>query len=384
MSNLYKCSNCGHAIASTARFCTGCRTPGPIARHPNSWRTSEPPEAISELLAAGHSQNGQDGSARPPHSASPHKKRRIPRWGYWVAGAFAGPILLGFIIQGVASFFALTWLLCSIGLGLTFYAPTRRAISWAVLAPLHVPLHRARWLLAVGAVGSFVFVGVVSNPRGPAATAVSSAARTAQENWCSTMAELAMDSEDQTGDMSRFGPVTRAYKEEEKRVYGSTNDPSVRTSMPGGEILNVYYDECMKNSVPNTAPAGTPEFEHNQIANLEKLGWVNLKEQAAIALPIPAEVLTRSHSLYAPLQVGEEIHLFTPEERLNARVGDAFNNAVCMVNSTAQVLITGKGEEFYHLKGIGMNDAAFKDVVCVPSLGDTCLSGCFSKPLAVV
>jgi len=52
MSNLYKCSNCGHAVGPTARFCTGCRTPGPIARHPNSWRTSEPSEAIVELLAA--------------------------------------------------------------------------------------------------------------------------------------------------------------------------------------------------------------------------------------------------------------------------------------------------------------------------------------------
>jgi hypothetical protein len=51
MPNLYKCSSCGHVIAANARFCTGCRTPGPIARHPNSWRTSEPQWAIDAMLA---------------------------------------------------------------------------------------------------------------------------------------------------------------------------------------------------------------------------------------------------------------------------------------------------------------------------------------------
>jgi hypothetical protein len=63
MPDLYKCATCGHTIAATARFCPGCQTPGPIARHPNSWRTSEPPEAIAELLA-------------PERTA----KRRWPPW----------------------------------------------------------------------------------------------------------------------------------------------------------------------------------------------------------------------------------------------------------------------------------------------------------------
>jgi len=54
MADLYKCSSCGHLIAANARFCTGCRTPGPIARHPNSWRTSEPQWAIDAMLAAEH------------------------------------------------------------------------------------------------------------------------------------------------------------------------------------------------------------------------------------------------------------------------------------------------------------------------------------------
>ena len=51
MPSLFKCSKCGRIVAQNARFCMGCGTPGPIARHPNSWRTAEPPEAIADLLA---------------------------------------------------------------------------------------------------------------------------------------------------------------------------------------------------------------------------------------------------------------------------------------------------------------------------------------------
>jgi TM2 domain-containing membrane protein YozV len=49
---LYKCSACGHIVAATASRCMGCGTSGPKARHPNSWRTAEAPEAIAEMLAA--------------------------------------------------------------------------------------------------------------------------------------------------------------------------------------------------------------------------------------------------------------------------------------------------------------------------------------------
>lgn len=51
-SQLYKCSRCGHIIAASAPKCVGCGTPGPIARHPNSWQTTEPAEAIAEMLSA--------------------------------------------------------------------------------------------------------------------------------------------------------------------------------------------------------------------------------------------------------------------------------------------------------------------------------------------
>jgi TM2 domain-containing membrane protein YozV len=57
MPKLYRCSGCGHSISSTACFCTRCRMPGPLARHPNSWRTREPYEAIQDLLAQEQSGN---------------------------------------------------------------------------------------------------------------------------------------------------------------------------------------------------------------------------------------------------------------------------------------------------------------------------------------
>ncbi len=56
MAQLFKCASCGHIIAANARKCVGCGTPGPVARHPNTWRTAEPAEAIAEMLAAEGSQ----------------------------------------------------------------------------------------------------------------------------------------------------------------------------------------------------------------------------------------------------------------------------------------------------------------------------------------
>jgi hypothetical protein len=49
---LFKCSSCGHILADTALRCPGCGTPGPIARHPNNWRTAEPESALSAMRAA--------------------------------------------------------------------------------------------------------------------------------------------------------------------------------------------------------------------------------------------------------------------------------------------------------------------------------------------
>jgi hypothetical protein len=49
---LFRCSACGHIIAGTAPRCIGCGTPGPLARHPNTWRTAEPSDAIAAMLSA--------------------------------------------------------------------------------------------------------------------------------------------------------------------------------------------------------------------------------------------------------------------------------------------------------------------------------------------
>jgi TM2 domain-containing membrane protein YozV len=74
MANLFSCSNCGHIVAANARFCIGCGTPGPIARHPNSWRTSEPPEAIADLLSA---ERATQPVAVPPRSLPPSRVEAV-------------------------------------------------------------------------------------------------------------------------------------------------------------------------------------------------------------------------------------------------------------------------------------------------------------------
>ena len=71
-TQLYKCSACGHVIAANAPHCVGCGTPGPIARHPNSWRTAEPESAIAEMLAEARS---------TPHSPAPEKSGSSDRIG---------------------------------------------------------------------------------------------------------------------------------------------------------------------------------------------------------------------------------------------------------------------------------------------------------------
>jgi hypothetical protein len=67
-NQLYKCSACGHIVASNASVCAGCGTPGPIARHPNSWRTAEPPSIVAEMLAqeasAGRSSDAENSASR--------------------------------------------------------------------------------------------------------------------------------------------------------------------------------------------------------------------------------------------------------------------------------------------------------------------------------
>jgi hypothetical protein len=118
MPNLFRCSNCAHSVTETARFCTGCGTPGPIARHPNSWRTSEPPEAITDLLAA---ERATQRVAAPPRSLSPIRveaARQMKRG--WPATR--GRPNLGIIVTAVAAL--------ALGGWWWFYVPTTP--SWAV------------------------------------------------------------------------------------------------------------------------------------------------------------------------------------------------------------------------------------------------------------
>jgi hypothetical protein len=68
----------------------------------------------------------------------------------------------------MAGLFFLLTIVAIAGLCLTLVGRTRRALARTVLAPLHFPLHRARWALAVAAVASltlFVFSAPVQEAR---------------------------------------------------------------------------------------------------------------------------------------------------------------------------------------------------------------------------
>jgi len=63
-----------------------------------------------------------------------------------------------------------------VGLCLTFNGPARRSLARKILAPLHLPLHRARWVMGITAIIAFVsfvaFVPEVPQERQPASSLV--------------------------------------------------------------------------------------------------------------------------------------------------------------------------------------------------------------------
>jgi hypothetical protein len=95
VSQLYKCAACGHIIAESAVKCVGCGTPGPIARHPNNWRTVEPYEAIAPLLASerpsGFTQSVQSENRRPNY------RRYLV-----ISAGVIGAVLVLLIVIGIA------------------------------------------------------------------------------------------------------------------------------------------------------------------------------------------------------------------------------------------------------------------------------------------
>jgi hypothetical protein len=90
-------------------------------------------------------------------------------------------------MEALAGLFAFASLIVTLSWALTFFGPTRRAIARGILAPYHIPLRRARWVLGLSAVAAFITFGVIappenqSSPSGSASTASTEASPTTLE-----------------------------------------------------------------------------------------------------------------------------------------------------------------------------------------------------------
>jgi hypothetical protein len=67
-------------------------------------------------------------------------------------------------VETLAGLLAFAWLIITLSLVLTFIGPARRAIARGILAPCHIPLRRARWVLGVSAGALFIAVGITAPP----------------------------------------------------------------------------------------------------------------------------------------------------------------------------------------------------------------------------
>lgn len=64
-------------------------------------------------------------------------------------------------MEALSGLTAFAWLIITLLWLLTFVPPARRLMARTVLAPLRIPLRRARWALAISATSLFVFTAVV-------------------------------------------------------------------------------------------------------------------------------------------------------------------------------------------------------------------------------
>jgi hypothetical protein len=64
----------------------------------------------------------------------------------------------------IATFFDLSCVIVTLVWILTFVRRSRRAMARAVLAPLKIPLCRARWIIGLSAIALFVVTGIVTPP----------------------------------------------------------------------------------------------------------------------------------------------------------------------------------------------------------------------------
>jgi hypothetical protein len=87
-------------------------------------------------------------------------------------------------VEALTGLFGIGWLIVTLVWVLTFVGPSRRAIARGVLAPYHIPLRRARWVLGLSATAFFVAGVIVAPPEkqsAPSASATTAASPVALE-----------------------------------------------------------------------------------------------------------------------------------------------------------------------------------------------------------
>jgi Domain of unknown function (DUF4352) len=67
-------------------------------------------------------------------------------------------------MDALAGLLSLHWFILTICWIATFIGPTRRMIARRILAPRHLPLRRARWVVGIGALVCFVAFAIMAPP----------------------------------------------------------------------------------------------------------------------------------------------------------------------------------------------------------------------------
>jgi hypothetical protein len=289
---LFKCSSCGHILADTAKRCPGCGMPGPIARHPNNWRITEPESAIRELLAADAARGVVEVSgaaSRPASALSPsetvepgarvrlkaeHDKLIaklgtssgcltlvllvvllvVADWmGHAAGGAFVGLIALTSAAAFVASF--VPRFRSKFAKGLV----REKLIDPLTGRPL-ATMWWFRWFTAV--VGIFMFVALSDyvNPPAPAATTASTSSDNSPQPW--TLVQLTPEQKIE-GRRALCDAVREVWPDVEAGTQGKDKFPlilAVQSFSPPGS------DNKVADASVRTAFAEYLRYEWNESA----------------------------------------------------------------------------------------------------------------------
>jgi hypothetical protein len=238
---LYKCANCGHVIARSAPKCPGCGTPGPMARHPNSWRTAEPAEAVAVMIAESGIESDANAGLKRQHD------RLVLKLGIGGAvGTFALLVILLAIADGMGGvlggvFIFLLGLLGAAGFVALMMPRYAGVFARRVPAPKDPLTGRPLrmlwwWRLFAGAITVLMFVALNDYMgRGSADTTARSIQPSESPSTEATPAEAGLETgEHQIVADNRFGCSDRDYFEKLISYIVAKDDQAFSQALQGG------------------------------------------------------------------------------------------------------------------------------------------------------